>query len=117
MLTYKVKSPHVISMWYACKFMLDYQIETPWSDIKIISLMYELEKKQKKTTKQYNLKLDNESSEFIWGSIKTCMDNMLLPNPEQLPTFVESMEMIAEKLDGKNMMAANPFTIIKGGKR
>lgn len=117
MFEFKVKSPHVTAMWYACKYMLEYQIETPYSDIEIIKLMEYLSSKQKKTTKEYKLKVLKADAQIIWEFIKTVMDNEMLPNPEQLPTFFEAMEMLAQKLDGQTAMSIPPFQLIQGGKR
>lgn len=117
MFQFKVKNAHVVAMEYAVGGLIVLGVKTKYSDEEIISTINYLESKKRKSTKSFKLNLLESQARIIWEAISICLEAEAIKHPEQLPTFIEAFEMLAEKLDGQTIMRKNPFELIKGGKR
>ena len=117
MIELKVKTPHVIAMLYSVQFMIEEKVESPYSDNEIIILGKHLERKMKNSKKKFKLSMNKQQAQMAWQFIDTVLGNEVVKNAEQLPSFFEAAEILAEAIDGKDIMSIAPFDLVKGGKR
>jgi len=116
MLELKLKTPHVIAMIYSAQFMVHEKVDCPYTKIEMIELANYLENKKKQTKKEYKIKVSEQQATMAWQFVNSVLHNEVVTNEQQLPSFFEVLETLADKLDGNDKMHVPPFQLIQGGK-
>lgn len=103
-------------MIYSCQFIVEEKVECPYSIAEVVVLAKYLESKKKATTKEYSVKMNKQQIVMAWQFISSALHNEVIPNAEQLPTFFEAFEKLAEYIDGQSKMTLSPFEMLQGGR-
>lgn len=101
----RIKTPHLIAMWWSIKECIEYSDEQG----PLIECMDYIATKQKDTKKEYKFSVDNDRAAMIYNCIKFVLDNELPKDEEQLPTFFVAMERIAQVLDMRIIDKMSPM--------